>query len=389
MSGDRFASRHRLAVAAWVVAAVLAAAGCSGDQSNGGSPRASSVGSTPGVASSSAASPASPASPASSPSASAATSSTAPSASVPADSFVNPVLDENFPDPFILRAGDTWYAYATGNLTWNIQVSTSADLVDWSPTEEALPKLPLWQSVSKGLTWAPEVIHTDAGYVMHFTTRDVEAGKQCLSVAVADDPGGPFEDTSTEPLECQLPLGGSIDSSPFTDRGGKRWLVWKNDGNCCGMRTRFFIAPLDPGGTRLTGKPRDLGLENDTVWEAGVIEAPQILLHDGTYYLFYSANNYASSRYAVGYATAKDVTGPYRDAKENPILTSKGDAAGPGHETIVRTDDGELWMAYHAWDPAQIGDNLGGRRAMWIDPLTFEDGKPVVHGPDEDPQPLP
>jgi beta-xylosidase len=308
---------------------------------------------------------------------------------VPAGDFVNPVLDENFPDPFILRDGKTWYAYATGNLTWNIQVSTSTDLVTWSATEEALPTLPLWQPTSKGLTWAPEVVHTSAGFVMHYTTRDVQRGKQCLSVAVAADPGGPFEDHSDGPLECQVQLGGSIDSSPFTDADGSRWLVWKNDGNCCGQHTHFFMTQLDPTATKVVGKPKDIGLDNDKGWEGNVIEAPQILLHDGTYYLFYSANDYASTNYAVGYATASHVTGPYHDAPENPILTSKGDAAGPGHETIVKDAAGDLWMAYHAWDPAQIGDNVGGRRAMWLDRLTFEGGKPVVHGPTEDPQPDP
>ena len=308
---------------------------------------------------------------------------------MPAGDFVNPVLDENFPDPFILRDGTTWYAYATGNLTWNIQVSTSTDLVTWSATEEALPTLPLWQPTSKGLTWAPEVVHTSAGFVMHYTTRDVQRGKQCLSVAVAADPGGPFEDHSDGPLECQIQLGGSIDSSPFTDADGSRWLVWKNDGNCCGQHTHFFMTQLDATATKAVGKPKDIGLDNDKGWEGNVIEAPQILLHDGTYYLFYSANDYASTNYAVGYATASHVTGPYHDAPENPILTSKGDAAGPGHETIVKDAAGDLWMAYHAWDPAQIGDNVGGRRAMWLDRLTFEGGKPVVHGPTEDPQPDP
>ena len=356
---------------------VLALAACAGD-GGAGSPGASSDDSP------SAASDASPGASGASPSASAEAS---PSAA--AGEFTNPVLEANFADPFLLEVDGTYYGYATGNLTWNIQVSTSPDLVEWTSSREALPKLPLWQPRSKGLTWAPEVIETDAGFVMHYTTRDVQAGKQCLSVAVAEEPNGPFVDESEKPLVCQVDLGGSIDSTPFRDEDGSLWLAWKNDGNCCGIRTRFFLAPLDETGVELTGEPVDLGMENDEGWERNVIEAPTIWLHEGTYYLFYSANDYGSPNYAVGYATSEDLDGPYTDAEENPILVSAGDAAGPGHQSLIVDDDGELWMAYHAWDAALVGDNLGGRRALWIDRLVFEDGKPVVQGPTQDPQPVP
>jgi len=303
--------------------------------------------------------------------------------------FVNPVIDANFADPFLLRVGDTYYAYATGNLTYNIQVTTSRDLVTWERIREALPRLPLWQPSSKGLTWAPEVIETDAGFVMHYTGRLVQEGRQCLAVAVAEAPEGPFVDDSREPLLCQLDLGGSIDSTPFRDEDGRLWLVWKNDGNCCGLRTRFYLQEMTPDGTGLVGEPTDLGVQNDQPWERHVIEAPTLLRYDGTYYLFYSANDYNSRNYAVGYATSEVLEGPYVDAEENPILASAGSAAGPGHQSIVADDDGELWMAYHAWDSKLVGDFVGGRRALWLDELVFEDGRPVVKGPDEVPQPIP
>jgi beta-xylosidase len=217
----------------------------------------------------------------------------------------------------------------------------------------------------------------------------VQAGRQCLAVAVAESPEGPFVDESREPLACQLELGGSIDSSPFTDADGSRWLVWKNDGNCCELPTRFFIQRLDEAGLALRGRPRDLGVVNDEPWERHVIEAPTLHLEDGTYYLFYSANDYGSRDYAVGYATSDRLVGPYTDAPENPILSSAGEAAGPGHQSIVSDDDGDLWMAYHAWDASRIGDSVGGRRALWLDALVFEDGQPVVQGPSGEPQPIP
>jgi beta-xylosidase len=231
---------------------------------------------------------------------------------------------------------------------------------------------------------------------MHYTARDVQAGTQCLSTAVADQPGGPFRDDSKGPLLCQTELGGSIDSSPFRDEDGKLWLVWKNDGNCCGMPTKIWAQRLNADGRTVSGPVRDLGERNDAPWEGSVVEAPTILLHGGTYFLFYSGNAYNTRNYAVGYATAKTVLGPYRDAPENPILKTKapvgappGQPAGPGHEAIVQDDDGELWMAYHAWDIALVGDALGGTRSLWIDRLEISGDKAVVDGPDVDPQPIP
>jgi hypothetical protein len=40
-------------------------------------------------------------------------------------------------------------------------------------------------------------------------------------------------------------------------------------------------------------------------------------------------------------------------------------------------------MVYHAWE------RTFSKRQVWIDELVFEDGKPVVQGPDVGPQPVP
>ena len=77
------------------------------------------------------------------------------------------------------------------------------------------------------------------------TTRHTASGRQCISVAVADHPAGPFVDASTEPLVCTLDLGGSIDPSTVADDDGSLWLLWKSDGNCCGIPTMIF-SPCPP-----------------------------------------------------------------------------------------------------------------------------------------------
>jgi beta-xylosidase len=312
--------------------------------------------------------------------------------------FVNPVIHDDFPDPFILRAGDAYYAYATTDGAQNLQLARSPDLVRWETLDDPLPKLAAWSS---GDTWAPEVLETPAGFVLYYTAhapdvmRPDGSGSQCITVAVANRPEGPFVDGSTKPLVCQAELGGSIDATPFIDADGTKYLIWKNDGNCCGLPTRFSIQALTDDGLRLSGKPSDMGVVNDEPWEGDLIEAPTLILKDGVYFLFYSANGYDTEFYAVGYATSKKVLGPYVDAPENPILASAWDrpvtsrARGPGHQSVVTAKDGQLWMAYHAWDRDAIGYANFGERSVWIDRLDLEGETAVVNSPTDGPQPVP
>jgi beta-xylosidase len=233
------------------------------------------------------------------------------------------------------------------------------------------------------------VARTPAGFVMYYTLRQAASARQCVSVATAERPEGPFTDTREQPLVCQRKLGGSIDPHRFVDRDGRAYLLWKNDGNCCGLPTEIWAQRLDRDGLALIGRPSSLGVRKDAEWEGALIEAPTLWREGDTYYLFYSANDYASSRYAVGYATADTVLGPYTDAPGNPILATGTSAAnGPGGQAIVRGPDGQLWLAYHAWG-ALVGDDAGGQRAMWLDRLSFQDGRPRVAGPTDGPQEAP
>jgi beta-xylosidase len=307
--------------------------------------------------------------------------------------FLNPVYSRALADPFVLEDDGTWYAYGTKAFEANaFETATSTDLVTWESVPSALRGLPEW---SPGKAWAPEVVKTSAGYVMYYTASAPELlnpngdASQCITLAVGDSPAGPLVDESDEPLVCQPELGGSIDATHFVDTDGTPYLIWKNDGNCCSIPTRFYLQELTADGLELVGDVTELGIRNDRPWEGAVIEAPTLLERDGTYFMFYSGGHFSSAGYAVGYATADNVRGPYEDSRDNPILVTKAPAAGPGHQSIVADKDGDLWMVYHAWDVQRIGEEQGGQRRMWLDELVFEDGKPVVLGPDAGPQPIP
>ncbi|GIM96191.1 glycoside hydrolase family 43 protein [Paractinoplanes toevensis] len=300
--------------------------------------------------------------------------------------FTNPVYDKNFPDPGVLHVDGTWFAYGTNSAVANVPLLTSTDLVHWTERGDVLPQVGSWADY--GNTWAPEVLRTDAGkYVLYYTARRRKADRQCIGAAVADDPHGPFADPSPEPLICQDDEGGSIDASPFRDDDGSLYLYWKNDGNHIGVPSHLYAQRLTADGRTLTGDRVRL-LTNDKPWQGAVVEAPEMLRHDGKLYLFYSGGPFDQDGYAVGYATCDTPMGPCQDAPENPILRSSAGAAGPGHCYPVTLPDGTTWLLYHAWPPDAVGSVAPGRQ-MWLDRVDWVGGKPVVHGPTATAQPAP
>ena len=288
-----------------------------------------------------------------------------------------PVHDGDFPDPFVLVAGDRYFAYGTQAGDVNLQVMESADLRRWDHRGDALPELPGW--AARGMTWAPSVLRRGGAYVLYYTVRFEAAGRQSISVAMATDPAGPFVDRSTGPLVFQAERGGSIDPSPFVDTDGTAYLVWKSDDNALGRGASLWGAPLRPDGLGLSGEPVEI-LRHDATWEKPLIEAPSLVRPaEGTYVLFYSGGWWEGDGYCVGYATGPGPLGPFRKATDTgPWLASEAEMAGPGGAEVFADADGEWRIAFHAWTPPHVGYDHGGARSLWIEPLGFEAGRPVL-----------
>lgn len=302
-----------------------------------------------------------------------------------ADTYSNPVYTGDFPDPGVVRVGSTYWAFGTNGNGANVQVLTSTDLVSWKSHPDALPTLPSW--ATSGNTWAPEVVHTAGGYQMYFVAHSQQLGVQCVGHASSATPGGPYVDHAARPLVCQTDMGGSIDPDPFVDGSGKLYLAWKNDGNCCNKPVWLWSQRLSEDGSALVGSPAKL-LTNTKSWQGDLVEAPEMVHHGSAWFLFYSANGYASDNYAIGYARCQGPLGPCHDASDKPLVSTTDDAAGPGHCFIVTTPSGATWLLFHAWPPDAIGAVLPGRQ-LWLEPLHWNGDTPSVPPPTTAPQPLP
>ncbi len=304
-----------------------------------------------------------------------------------------PVLRADFPDPFILEHEGQYLAYATNVAGTNVQMASSTDVSTWrfvfderepNRLRDALPVLPSWARA--GYTWAPEVLKTPGGFVLYFTARHTASGLQCIGAATSQDPRGPFTSQATEPLVCQLDLGGTIDASPFRASDGQLYLYYKNDGNnpAANKPTEIFAQRLSADGLSLTGNPVSL-VRNDKPWEGRVVEAPTMVERGGSYVLLYSGNDFAwhnsqrVSSYAIGYATCEGPLGPCVDAPNNPFLASTAlpCLSGPGHQTVFQSQ-GREYLAFHSWAATQTCTPANQGRFMHIVQLTWQNGAPQI-----------
>ncbi|HUI03055.1 MAG TPA: glycoside hydrolase family 43 protein [Acidimicrobiales bacterium] len=286
-----------------------------------------------------------------------------------------PVYDADAPDPDVILVGSTYYAYTTGTDLKDIPVLASTDLQHWQSAGDALPALPSWSTF--GQSWAPGVVALGGTYVMYYSTEVAATGQDCISLATATTPTGPFVDNSSTPFICQAQLGGSIDPQPFVDTNGRLFLYWKSNTDPPSSAS-IWVAELTADGTALTSGPEPV-LGADQSWES-TVESPYMVDEAGRYVLFYSGGAWNSAGYGVGYAECAGPFGPCTKPQGTPLLHSETARLGPGGESLVEDASGNWWMAYAAWDgPASAysyGD--GDFRSLWVAPVTFSGGTPVV-----------
>lgn len=293
-----------------------------------------------------------------------------------------PVIAGDWPDPEVVAdpVSKRLYSFST-NFDyagwWNVPVRSSMDGIDWDAFEgDALPKLPSWAKVNAGLTWAPGVIRISPdNWRLYFTARHVSSGRQCIGLATATEPQGPYTPVGNGPLVCQSTLGGSIDASPFLDpKTGHHWLYWKSDENAPGASgsSRLWAQRLTSDGLALTGSA-SVVLTHAGGSEAPTIEGPDMIYEGGRYWLAYSANSWESASYRSHLASCSGPAGPCtrQGSASDPWLGSSSGIVGPGGVSFHRDLSGRAYVAFHGWHGG-VGYDAGGARNTHLELVTFD-----------------
>jgi arabinan endo-1,5-alpha-L-arabinosidase len=307
--------------------------------------------------------------------------------------YTNPVLDQDFPDPAIVRAADgSFYTYATqgGDPIRNIQVARSSDLVSWTMVGDALPVKPKWASRTQDF-WAPDVFRRGDTYYLYYSAKPDaaltdESRGLCLAVATSSSPAGPFTDKG-EPLLCGQSFV-NIDPFVFTDPAtGKTWLYW---GSGFGP---IKVQELGPDLLSFAPGSKPIDLVNvikteDAQEYRRLVEGAWVILRDGYYYLFFSGDNCCgpNAHYATMVARSRSATGPF-EVRERPLyLVVEANARwnAVGHNSVITDDAGTDWILYHGVDRqrprSKPTDDVNTRRVMLLDRLVWRDGWPEVAG---------
>lgn len=242
-------------------------------------------------------------------------------------------------DPYVFYENGTYYAYGTYSND-GIVVFTSPDLVEWEQQPQlALHKDNCTESI---WFWAPEVYHIGDEYIMYYSANEH------LFVAKSDSPLGPFVQYGGYQMEPLLGSEKCIDSSMFIDDDGTAYLFFVRftDGNCIWMCRLADDYTTPEEGTLKYCFSASSGWETK---QARVVEGPNMVKHNGIYYLTYSANDYQSQDYSVGYATTTSLSSPdWKKASNNPIVRRVYDLVGTGHHTIFNDAEGDMRIAFHA-----------------------------------------
>lgn len=269
-------------------------------------------------------------------------------------------------DPFMLYYNGQYYAYGTAGNGFRPYCST--DMVHWTRSENLC--LDPADSYGDHGFWAPEVYYfkSTGKFHMYYTSEEH------ICAAVSDSPLGPFRQEKKVPLIKDK----AIDPTVFFDESGKLYIFFVRftDGNV------IWSAELAEDGLSIREDTLKECLKADEPWElklGKVTEGPSVIRHGDRYYLLYSANDYRSKDYAVGYATSDRPDGPWIKSADNPILHSSAleniILYGTGHGAPFIDADGGLHYIFHA----HASETSVQPRSSYITDLFFDvDGRLII-----------
>lgn len=158
----------------------------------------------------------------------------------------------------------------------------------------------------------------------------------------------------------------------------------KASGDTSGKRRDGFVHILDYDHDKQAWENADVndyaltnGQNKDRRWEEGSTTWERTVGGKTVYYLTYSANNFATAEYGVGYATASSPLGPWKKYAGNPILSQNAKIGmySTGHGGIIASPDGSQLYYVHHGRP-----NPTTNRRLYTDRLLFDDRHPDANG---------
>lgn len=260
--------------------------------------------------------------------------------------YRNPIISGDFPDPTVIRVGEDYYAAGTSsNFVPAYPVYHSKDLINWELIGSVFEKHPSWVS---GDCWAPELFYHSGTYYVYYTAKRKGDNVSCIGVATTKDITKGFTDHG-----ILIEWGNeAIDAFVFKDDDGKLYITWKAYGLDNSRPIEILGSELNQDGLSLVGDHFSL-TRHDKGWKGQGDEGQLVVKRNGYYYLLYSVGGCCDNKcnYRVHVARSKDLkNGPWEQREGAPILEGGELWKCSGHGTLVQVPDGRQFYLYHAYN---------------------------------------
>jgi beta-xylosidase len=262
--------------------------------------------------------------------------------------YTNPLIAADFPDPDVIRVGDTYYMVTTTMFVFpGVTILKSHDLVNWDYCSNAVPRFDFHEAYNLNGgsryahgPWATSIKYHDGKFYLLFITLD-EGGFICS----ASNPEGPWDIR-------KLPKG-FYDPGLFFDEDGRIYVA-HGYGKIMLTELNSDFSPKSQDSTIFVGNIRG-GLEGTHVYKI-----------DGYYYLY---STYGGGNGIQVALRSKNIWGPY----EQRIVMSdstRGVTHGIHQGALVTTPKGEWWTVLFV-DQGPLG------RMPSLQPIRWENGWPI------------
>lgn len=263
--------------------------------------------------------------------------------------YTNPVIAADFPDPDVIRVGDTYYMVNTTMFIFpGVTVLRSKDLVNWAYCSNAVPRFDFSKCYDLDSCnryghgqWATSIKYHNGKFHLLFITLN-EGGFMCT----ASKAEGPWE-------IHKLPKG-FYDPGLFFDEDGRIYVAHGY--------SKINITELNPD---FSPKTKDSLVYTGDIRKG--LEGTHVYKINGYYYLYSTYGGRDGIQVAL---RSKNIYGPY-EQKVVIFDTTQGVNFGIHQGALIQTQTGEWWTMLFV-DSGPFG------RFPSLQPVTWTDGWPMV-----------
>lgn len=261
-------------------------------------------------------------------------------------------------DPSIIKEGNTWWAFGTGEGK-GLKVLTSNDGSHWSQTPSIFPQpLNWWSNYVPNFVehqWAPDVEYYNGRYWVFYSVSSFGSNTSLIGLTSTESiQSGNWRDDGLVIRSTSANNYNAIDGDLIIDKNGEPWLSFGS------FWSGIKLTKLDPNTMKPIGNLYSIAARPNHPEHA--IEAPSITYKDGYYYLFVSFDKCCSgvnSTYKIAYGRSTNITGPYLDKNGIDMLhgggtileDGLGQYVGTGHQDILNNDI----LVRHGYDTQNNG----------------------------------